>query len=592
MAFKDELKTVYQKRIAILSEKEKKANRQYIIMSLSRLLVFLVFGLLAYFFYPSDATVWLVLAGLASFLFTVRLSIDKKRTRDVLRLLIEINEDSIKSISGDFSSYESGESFKTAGHPYAEDLDLWGEKSVFQLLNRTSSDEGKKRLAVALQSGAKDAELNKAGVNEMQQHLEWCQEFTAEGLILKKEEPNQRKLSSLKDVLPSGNKQLFSILGFTLPFLTIGLIVSYNQDWINLTQLLLGSFIVLTPALIRLKKTNELSENILSFEGRIAVIKKQLQLYEKLEITEEKIKAHKNEMFANEAESTIIGIQKLNSIYRGFEFRNNAIVGMLLNYLLGWDFHLLIRYAEWYKKYANETKDWEEKLADIEVWISGAEFARHQKEWCFANLEKDEVRISRLRHPFVNEDVAVPNELVFADQEHFHIITGPNMAGKSTYLRSIGLAFVLSKMGFPVPAESCTIRDLKLYSSMRTADDLNEESSYFHAELSRLRFIVDAIEKGEKVFIILDEILKGTNSKDKAEGSARFLMKLKSLGAKGVIATHDLSLCELAQSDQAFKNVFFDSTIREDELSFDYKLREGICQNMNASFLLKQMGLV
>ena len=195
-------------------------------------------------------------------------------------------------------------------------------------------------------------------------------------------------------------------------------------------------------------------------------------------------------------------------------------------------------------------------------------------------------------HPFVQSQKRVPNDVDMNEENHFLIITGPNMAGKSTYLRSLGLAFICANAGFPILAKSCEIPQMSLYSSMRTTDDLTVESSYFHAELTRLRFIMDAIERGEKVFIILDEILKGTNSKDKEIGSAKFLEKLKSLNAKGVIATHDLSLCNLATNNVAYKNWYFDSTIENNELSFDYKIREGVCQNMNASFLLKKMKLV
>ncbi|EPB65923.1 dephospho-CoA kinase [Ancylostoma ceylanicum] len=163
------------------------------------------------------------------------------------------------------------------------------------------------------------------------------------------------------------------------------------------------------------------------------------------------------------------------------------------------------------------------------------------------------------------------------------------MAGKSTYLRSVGLAIISANAGFPVLAASCSIPEIQLYSSMRTSDDLSVESSYFHAELTRLRFIMDAIESGKKVFVILDEILKGTNSRDKEIGSAGFLDKLRKIGAKGIIATHDLSLTELALKTPSFRNVYFDSTIDGEELYFDYKVREGVCQNMNASFLLKKM---
>jgi DNA mismatch repair ATPase MutS len=172
------------------------------------------------------------------------------------------------------------------------------------------------------------------------------------------------------------------------------------------------------------------------------------------------------------------------------------------------------------------------------------------------------------------------------------MITGPNMAGKSTYLRSVGWTIISANAGFPVMAKKCRIPRLKLYTSMRNADDLSGSSSFFHAELSRLRFIVDSIESGEKVFVILDEILKGTNSIDKERGSVGFLKKLARLNARGIIATHDLSLCRLSDENEEFSNRYFDSTIQDEELSFDYKIREGVCQNMNASFLLKKMGLV
>ena len=206
--------------------------------------------------------------------------------------------------------------------------------------------------------------------------------------------------------------------------------------------------------------------------------------------------------------------------------------------------------------------------------------------------QEDSYEIKDLEHPFVSKEKRVTNDVKIVGEEQFVVLTGPNMAGKSTYLRSLGLAIICANTGLPILATSCKLPKVKLFTSMRTSDDLTVESSYFHAELIRLRFIVDAIEKGEKVFIILDEILKGTNSKDKEIGSALFLQKLKRLKTKGIIATHDLSLCVLEDSDKAFKNMYFDSIIEGNKLSFDYKINDGICQNMNASFLLKQMKLV
>jgi DNA mismatch repair ATPase MutS len=151
---------------------------------------------------------------------------------------------------------------------------------------------------------------------------------------------------------------------------------------------------------------------------------------------------------------------------------------------------------------------------------------------------------------------------------------------------------MLARAGFHVFAKEFVFPSMHLYSSMRTNDDLKDETSYFHAELLRLRFIVDAIERGEPVFIILDEILKGTNSKDKKEGSAKFLQKLTQLKARGIIATHDLSLTELAVPDSGIVNRYFDTLIEGEDISFDYCIRDGVAKNMNANFLLRKMRLI
>jgi DNA mismatch repair ATPase MutS len=165
------------------------------------------------------------------------------------------------------------------------------------------------------------------------------------------------------------------------------------------------------------------------------------------------------------------------------------------------------------------------------------------------------------------------------------------MAGKSTFLRTVSLHIVMANIGLPVCAKTSQYSPVKLITSMRTMDSLTDDSSYFFSELTRLKFIVDTIAK-EPYFIVLDEILKGTNSTDKAIGSKKFVEKLVASNATGIIATHDLSLCEIEDELEAVKNYYFDAAIINDELYFDYKLKQGICQNMNASFLLKKMDIV
>ena len=169
------------------------------------------------------------------------------------------------------------------------------------------------------------------------------------------------------------------------------------------------------------------------------------------------------------------------------------------------------------------------------------------------------------------------------------------MAGKSTFLRTVSMAIAMANTGLPVCAKKFQYRPVKLITSMRTSDSLTDDSSYFFSELKRLKFIVDSINpvlENREYFIVLDEILKGTNSTDKAIGSKKFLTKLVSSQSTGIIATHDLSLCEIEKSLSQIKNYFFDAEIIDDELHFDYKLKKGVCKNMNASFLLRKMEII
>ena len=191
--------------------------------------------------------------------------------------------------------------------------------------------------------------------------------------------------------------------------------------------------------------------------------------------------------------------------------------------------------------------------------------------------------ISPLESPVLN-DIQIKNE-------QFFIITGANMAGKSTFLRTVSLQIVMANIGLPLCAKEVDYSPIKLITSMRTTDSLTDDESYFFSELKRLRFVVDEI-KSDCYFIVLDEILKGTNSTDKAIGSRKFVEKLISSKATGIIATHDLSLCEAANDLPQVRNHYFDAEIINNELHFDYKFKDGICQNMNASFLLKKMEIV
>ena len=247
---------------------------------------------------------------------------------------------------------------------------------------------------------------------------------------------------------------------------------------------------------------------------------------------------------------------------------------------------------QWIAKHGQSAKKWFEVIAFFDAYISLGTLAFNHPKYAFPVLTDHAIvlKSKEAGHPLLDPEKSVLNDFQI-DNEQFFIITGANMAGKSTFLRTVSLQIVMANMGLPVCAKEALYSPIKLITSMRTTDSLTDDESYFFSELKRLKFIVDEIQT-DRYFIVLDEILKGTNSTDKAKGSRKFVEKLVGSKSTGIIATHDLSLCEVANELPQIENHYFDAEIIANELHFDYKFKEGICQNMNASFLLKKMKIV
>lgn len=585
-----ENQTYYSQRIELCKQQYAEANKKYRILGTIRLLAFLSILLLAFVFWGNKLIIIPCFILFVFFLFLVHRSVNTKYLRDKKKKLIEINEEELHVLNGNWLHFKEGSEYKDANHAFSHDMDIFGKKSIYQLLNRTVSKKGSDLLAAQLLNGVEDIELANYAIMDFCKQLDWCQEFIAEGMVFKDEELEKEffkigKISSPENVFSR-------ILRLAIPLLSISITILFAFDLVSSTYF--GLYLAVVFGLIgrNLKNANRITAEVTSFSSQVKMFQRQLALYAKVVLASEKLKSNRDALFSNK-ENLLQSLASLEKIQGRMDTRMNLIVGTALNLFFAWDYQILYQWEQWRLKNQDQLGIWEKQLAQIEVWISGAVYKFNFPETTFAKFTSTKsIKIINLAHPFVSRAKCVANDVLMNDFENFMIITGPNMAGKSTYLRSLGLAFISANSGFPVFASDCEIPVLKLYSSMRTTDDLTVESSYFHAELTRLRFIMDAIENGEEVFIILDEILKGTNSKDKEIGSAMFLQKLRRLNAKGIIATHDLSLCNLSAENNAFKNKFFDSTITGKELFFDYKIRDGICKNMNASFLLKQMKLV
>ena len=340
-----------------------------------------------------------------------------------------------------------------------------------------------------------------------------------------------------------------------------------------------------------LKKTN----NLYSDTDKVRETFKQYHVLLN-EIENEKFSSEilkeKQEIISSETKKASLIFKEFSRILDAFDQRNNILIAVVGNGLFLIDIFNACKVEKWISNYKHTVDKWFSVVAFFDAQNSLANFHFNHTKFVFPEItdEKGVVKSTNLGHPLLKVDKRIDNDFAI-DKEQFFIVTGANMAGKSTFLRTISLSIVMANCGLPVCAESFKYSPIKLITSMRTTDSLTEDESYFYSELKRLKFIVDEI-KTTDYFIILDEILKGTNSKDKAIGSKKFVEKLTKSKSTGIIATHDVSLCELENEFSGIKNYYFDAEIIENELHFDYTLKNGICKNMNASFLLKKMEIV
>ena len=286
-------------------------------------------------------------------------------------------------------------------------------------------------------------------------------------------------------------------------------------------------------------------------------------------------------------------IQQLNKILARFDYRFNPLVFIPLNIFLLWDLQQVLQLEKWKERNNEEVRHWFESLETYEALCSIGTLSFNHPLWCFPELNdlKPEFSAKELGHPLIEPTKSVVNDFSTAGRGQINIITGSNMAGKSTFLRAVGINMVLGSMGAPVNASAMKFSPLAVMSSMRIKDNLEESTSTFYAELKKLKTIIDAVKKNKPVFILLDEILRGTNSHDRHTGSKALIRQLLADQAIGLVATHDLELASLSEEYPGVHNYHFDVQVKAEELYFDYKLKPGICTSLNASILMRKIGI-
>jgi len=560
--------------------------------SLLRLGVFLATAFGIYFFFRNiNIVLPIIITGIILFLYLVSKHTDMQYKRDLKKKLIEINATEIKVLNRDYFSLDEGNEFINSTHFYSYDIDLFGRGSFFQYINRTVTNEGENELAKNLTANEISSIKNKQeAIKELAQIPKWRQHFSAIASLVKVQHPAKVIIDwihNYKAVFP----QILSLLPMVFSVVSLLLIVLASTKIISGQFVIVWFFIGLGISGIYLKKVNQLYQDATKAKDTFKQYHKLLNEIETTTFTSQILK-EKQEDIQTESQKASLIFAKFSKTLDALDQRNNMIMAVVGNAFLLWDLQQAYKIEQWINKYNNNIENWFKVIAFFDAQNSLANVAFNHPNYVFPeiNKEKQVIKARNLGHPLLKESQRIDNNYTIESQQFF-IITGANMAGKSTFLRTVSLAIVMANIGLPVCAESFQYNPIKLITSMRTSDSLADDESYFFSELKRLKFIVEEI-KTENYFIILDEILKGTNSTDKAIGSKKFVQKLVASNSTGIIATHDLSLCEIEKELSEIENYYFDAEIINDELHFDYKLKEGVCKNMNASFLLKKMEIV
>ena len=582
----------YNQELETYKGKVSSHKKRLLLLSSLRLFAFAITGTLIYVTFSNwQLALTIGIIGLGIFIYLLSKYTVTKAKRELHKALVTINEEELKIASGDFHHRNTGSQFQDPKHFYSLDIDLFGKGSFFQYINRTISSEGQRELSNALKANnSSHIEQRQNAIKELSEKTKWTQLYAATGSLIETETPALKIINWLKNhknFIPKEMKWvpwLFTIISVTFLSLAIFNIldISYFGYWLFAGIGLTGLY---------LKKINILSANSDKIKDTFKQYASLLVQIENESFTS-KLLQEKQKQIQSEGKKASAIFSEFSKHLDALDNRNNLIGAIFGNGYLLSDIKNAYKVEQWISKYGHKVEDWFEVVSFFDAYNSLGNYAFNHVEHVFPKILKSQTTINTkgLGHPLLNKTKRVSSDVII-DNQQFFIVTGANMAGKSTFLRTVSLHIMMANVGLPVCAKSSSYSPVKLITSMRTSDSLTDDSSYFFSELTRLKFIVDAIEK-EPYFIILDEILKGTNSTDKAIGSRKFVEKLVAGNATGIIATHDLSLCEISNELDEVKNYYFDAEIVDDELYFDYKFKKGICQNMNASFLLKKMEII
>ncbi|MBX2844001.1 MAG: hypothetical protein KTR26_19670 [Flammeovirgaceae bacterium] len=566
-------------------------------------IIFFILSLVLIVFFANEREAILVFITIAISGFAFALLIKKHNQirfeRDYYKNLVQINEEEVFRLEGKFSKIENdGAEFQNQLHNYSGDLDIFGHNSIFQLVNRTSTTPGTHELANWLKSKGKIDEIygRQESVKELAAQPELRQDFQAKGVFGVRDGKELEKLIAWVNEKPHfSNNQLLVIASYFLPVITVALITLYFLLDDAPKILWVGPLLVNLALLGNIRKgVTALCEETVKSSKTLKTFVKLIEVIEDNEFKSGKLK-NLQHMLSLENYKTSNLIKKLSRILTNLEARENAYFYGTVNVVLLFELYWAIKLERWRSYNQKNLEVWMDAIAKFDALSSLAGFAYANPDYVMPLISNEDYayKAEYLGHPLIPQQERVSNNFAHFGQGKIIMITGSNMSGKSTFLRTLGVNAVLAFAGAPVAAKNLEISLFNVFTSMRTQDSLEEHTSGFYAELKRIKLLLSEIATGEKVFYLMDEVLKGTNSHDRHYGVKTIIKKLVEQNCFGLLSTHDLSLSELSNEyPEKIINKSFNCSIKDNKLSFDHTLHDGVCKSFSASKLMEGLGIV
>ncbi len=590
---------LYEQNIASFSSKLAACKKKRSNIAWLRFAVFIVTIVIAFSGWITSHLIWatVIIAGIACFLYIVSLDANLKQNMINLERLIRINKDEIATLGGDFYHRPDGKIYEPAAHSYAQDLDIFGTASIYQYINRCTAEQSCQLLAQRLLNPMEKTIIlqTQKGVKELAPKVEWRQQFQAYGMENPVSVNTENKIVNWLQEPFVFRQSYWRLICYLVPLFTLSCVALYVADVIQWSLLSLIVFVCFVISTLLSKKIEVTYMLLSKTVTEITTLFAQLNHLEAEPFHNDVISKLKINIESKSNHKASVEINRLTAILNRFDMRLNVFAFFFLNTFLLWDLWQMLALNRWKEKNSQAVPNWFNAISEAEVLSSLAALSFNQPTWCFPEIAEQHFTLhgEDIGHPLIDSAKRVDNSFNLEGTAKVSLITGSNMGGKSTFLRSIGVNVVLALMGAPVCAKSFSISPVRLMSSMRIADNLAENTSTFYAELKKLQQIIEAVNRNEKIFILLDEILRGTNSLDRHTGSKALIKQLIKQNAVAFIATHDVELTVLKNEyPNAIANYHFDVQVdKNDELYFDFKLKEGVCKSMNASILMKKIGI-